>query len=345
MELVRYLLDHPGFELAAITSSSKKGHALAELCPSLLGKTDLTFTDPPELDTLVAAGGLDAVFLAVPPTASMPLVPSLLHSAVVIDLSADFRLKDPDVYQKWYLEEHCVPSLLAEAVYGQPELKRTQLYAAAQRHNEVQAPVLVACAGCYPTASALAIAPSLAAGVAQEQQVLVINAISGVSGAGKKVTESSLFCELNESLNAYGVATHRHTPEIEQVLSEEAGYSVRVQFTPHLAPLTRGLVSTATISLKPGQNAALLYEIYQTAYADEPFVQLLPLGQMPKSASVRGSNQAQVGIAFDERTNMLVASCAIDNLGKGAASQAIQCANIIFGYPETAGLTVLPPVV
>jgi N-acetyl-gamma-glutamyl-phosphate reductase len=266
------------------------------------------------------------------------MAPALLDAGVnVFDLSADFRLKDPAVFEHWYGAEHTAPELLSKAVYGLPELYRSQIVQAGK-------PALIACPGCYPTASALAAAPALAAGLTTPAPV-VINAISGVTGAGRKATATTHYCSVDENVNAYGVTTHRHTPEIAQTFSIEAGRAVSVVFTPHLAPLKRGLLATATIALQAGVDAEVLEVAYLTAYSDEPFVRLLPAGTMPRTESVVGSNCAHVGIAYDAPTNTLVASCAIDNLGKGAAAQAIQCANVVFGFKETVGLTAIPPVV
>jgi N-acetyl-gamma-glutamyl-phosphate reductase len=339
IELVHLILEHPEFELLLVTSDAEAGKSLAEVYPALTGKTDLHFSSLVELTGLAASIYLDAVFLAVPHTAAMMLVPTFLKQGVsVFDLSADFRLKNAMVYEAWYNVQHTAPTLLADAIYGLPELKRVQLYEAMQARTNRNKPVLVACPGCYPTASALAIAPALVSGAAEEQQIISINALSGVSGTGKKPTEKSHFCSINENAYAYSATLHRHTPEIEQTLTDEAGYPVYVQFTPHLIPLTRGLLATAVIRIKAGLNAEMLRTVYRTAYESEPFVYLLPAGQMPQTYHVRGSNNAQVGIAFDARTDMLVVSCAIDNLDKGAASQAIQSANIVFGLDETAGL-------
>ncbi|MCL1879606.1 MAG: N-acetyl-gamma-glutamyl-phosphate reductase [Actinomycetia bacterium] len=343
IELVRYLLGHPGFELAAAVSDSFASRPLAEVYPALQGSTDLTFV---KTDELTAIDGLQLVFLAVPHTAALALVPPLLMRGVnVVDLSADFRLRDPDTYSRWYQHPHTAADLLEKAIYGLPELCRAELHAGGQNWLAAGQPVLVASPGCYPTATALATAPVLAAGALNWEQPVIVNAISGASGMGRKATEGSVFVAVNEDIQAYGVAVHRHTPEIEQTLSKEAGRPVMVQFTPHLAPLSRGLLATATLFLLPGLGQETVDAVYQTAYADEPFVQLLPSGQMPHTNSVVGSNRAQVGVKVDVRSGLLVASCAIDNLGKGAASQALQSANIVFDFPEYLGLDAIPAVV
>jgi N-acetyl-gamma-glutamyl-phosphate reductase len=364
IELVRYLLGHPGFRLIAVTSDTDAGKPLAEVYPALLGRTELAFIEHGAIDTM---GSLDAVFLAVPHTAAMGIVPRLLARGIsVFDLSADFRLKDPAVYQQWYGVAHTAPQLLACAIYGLPEVNRSLLYqryqerqaarsssvfsvapefmATANASASVVAPVLVACPGCYPTASALAIAPALVVGFAAAAPI-IINAISGVSGAGRTPRPGTQFCGVNENVNAYGVGTHRHIPEISQIITWEAGKQLPVVFTPHLAPLTRGLLATVALQVKPSVSASALEGVYKVAYADEPFVRVLPLGVMPQTSSVVGTNNVRIGISLQEETSTLIASCAIDNLGKGAASQAIQCANIVFGFEETAGLITNPGVV
>jgi N-acetyl-gamma-glutamyl-phosphate reductase len=349
IELVRFLLGHPGFELIAVTSDGDAGKPLTELYPALIGKTQLTFSPHSAIGQLTK---LDAAFLAVPHTAAMKLAPALLaQGTAVFDLSADFRLNDATVYEKWYGTPHTAPELLPSAIYGLPELNRPLLAKRGQEFRESTAKqaqqanfALVACSGCYPTASTLAAAPVLVADFAAEGPV-VINAISGVSGAGRAPSQGKHFCTVNENVNAYGVATHRHTPEIAQIFAWQAGRQVPVVFTPHLAPLTRGLLSTVTIPIKSGVSAEHIVQLYAQAYEVEPFVHVLDYGTMPQTASVVGTNNAQVGIMLDEAAGVLVASCAIDNLGKGAASQAIQCANIVFGYSETSGLTSIPEVV
>jgi N-acetyl-gamma-glutamyl-phosphate reductase len=346
IELVRYLLGHPGFDLVAVTSDSEAGKPLAEVYPALTGQTELLFV---EHDAIEAIDDLDAVFLAVPHTTSMDRVGKLLaHGISVFDLSADFRLKDAAVFEEWYGVEHTAPELLPCAVYGLPEINRVLLDQRCQERlaasDPTSSPALVACPGCYPTASILAIAPALVVGFATAAPV-VVNAVSGASGAGRSPKQGSQFCSVNENVNAYGVGTHRHTPEIAQLFAWEAGRPLPVVFVPHLAPLTRGLLATVTLQLKRGVSAAALESVYKVAYAEEDFVQLLPYGVMPRTASVVGTNNAQVGIRFDETTGVLIASCAIDNLGKGAASQAIQCANIVFGFEESLGLIMNPGLV
>jgi N-acetyl-gamma-glutamyl-phosphate reductase len=341
IELVRYVLGHPAFELTLATSDGNAGQAIAELYPSFVGQTPLVFSRH-DIDAVKSSCAL--AFLAVPHTTALELAAELLAAGVsVIDLSADFRLTDAAIYQQWYGLEHSAPDLLGQAVYGLPELNRDQLKALAAALSEQ--PALVACPGCYPTATALALLPAFKAGMVDVQATVVVNAISGVSGAGRTPNAKSHFCSANEDLSAYSATTHRHTPEIEQTLSQAAGQPVQVSFTPVLAPLTRGLLSTVTVPLRSGILADDLWAAYDYAYGSEPFVHLLPAGSMPHASSVVGSNNAHVGIALDVRTGMLVASCAIDNLGKGAAAQAVQCANILYGLDEKTGLAALAAIV
>ncbi|MDR0501546.1 MAG: N-acetyl-gamma-glutamyl-phosphate reductase [Coriobacteriales bacterium] len=378
IELVRYILRHPKLGLISASSDSDAGLPLASLYPALNGRhfTGDIFVPHSKVVKQAQSKELDLVFLAVPHTAAMPLVYSLLEAQVcVIDLSADFRLRDASVYEKWYGHTHTHPELLKAAAYGLPELFREDLLALAKKRqknialaktdleinyveknklnkNLSQAVadngVLVANPGCYPTATALAIAPALRSGCVDTNASapIVVNAISGVSGAGRKATAITQFCTVDSNLNAYGATTHRHTPEIQQSLSRLAGRNdIGVVFTPHLAPLKRGMVSTVVAALNDDIDANELQKIYEKTYNNEVFVSVLPLGTMPQSAAVAGTNNAHVGIAICNETRSLVASCAIDNLGKGAAAQAIQNANIILGLEETIGLCEIGAIV
>lgn len=330
IEAARLVLAHPEFELVAATSNELAGSKLSDLYPNFIGVTDLAFSahdDAPLADC-------DVVFLAVPHTAAIAQAPALVEAGVaVIDLSADFRLKDPAVYEQWYQVKHTATDLLAEAAFGLPELFRDDLEALAERRAAGKG-VLVGCAGCYPTATSLAAAPLIRAGLLGEGPV-VADAVSGVSGAGKKATERTHFCFADENLEAYGVASHRHTPEIEQILGIEG----RLVFTPHLAPLDRGLLSTVTLPLGDREvDQAQLDELYCGFYANSPLVSVLTGGKQPKTASVAGTCRAHVAAVYNAHANVVVATGAIDNVGKGAAGQGVQCANIVFGLPETAGL-------
>lgn len=332
IELVRLVLRHPDLNLAVATSNELAGTPVATEYPGFVGATDLVFAthDDPALDAC------DLVFLAVPHTAALAMAPGLVaRGAVVIDLSADFRLKDPAVYEQWYATPHTAPELLARAAFGLPELFRADLErAASERAGGGSA--LIACAGCYPTATSLAAAPAIRAGLKAAEGVIVVDAISGVTGAGKKATARTHYCFIDENVEAYGVGTHRHTPEIEQIL----GIPGQVVFTPHLAPLNRGLLSTVSVPLAADapKDIASYEALYRDFYRDSAFVHVLDRGIMPKTSSVAGTNAAHIGLAVNERARMLVAVCAIDNLGKGAAGQAVQCANIVCGLPEPRGI-------
>jgi N-acetyl-gamma-glutamyl-phosphate reductase len=326
IELVRLLLSHPTFEIVAVTSAADAGHGVEDLYPALAG-CGLVFTEP-DVDAIACAA--EVAFLAVPHTAALDLAPTLLDAGVkVFDLSADFRLKDPSVYEAWYETKHTSPHLLAQAVYGLPELGREALSGAR----------LVACPGCYPTATILAAAPALEAGLAKADRVIV-DAKSGVSGAGRSATAGTHYCAVNESVAPYKVGSHRHTPEIAQALEQIAGSPVKVTFTPHLVSMTRGLLATVYLDAVDGLTADDAVEAYRTRYASEPFVTVHGAGRMPSTREVSGTNRAHIGVAVDA-SGMLVVACAIDNLVKGSGGQAVQCANIALGIDETAGL-ILP---
>lgn len=336
IELVRLLAQHPEFELVAITSNADAGQALSDVYPAFAGVSDLVFTthDDPRL------ASCDAVFLAVPHTAALAAAPGLIEAGVsVFDLSADFRLSDPAVYEEWYGTPHTAVDLLARRAFGLPELFGDDLADAAARRAAGEA-VLVACAGCYPTATSLGAYPAVDAGWAAEGAAVVVDAVSGVTGAGKSANARTHFCSADGNVEAYGVCRHRHTPEIEQIL----GLPDRVVFTPHLAPLKRGLLSTVNIPLSDaaaGLTDEAAVEYYRDFYAGRPFVRVLDAGRMPKTASVAGSNACQIGLAVNPRARMLVVTSAIDNLCKGAAGQAVQCADIVFGLDERCGLPLV----
>ncbi|MDH4139753.1 MAG: N-acetyl-gamma-glutamyl-phosphate reductase [Coriobacteriia bacterium] len=332
VELTRLVLAHPHLELSVVTSASQAGRAVGEVYPALAAYTDLAYEDP---DVSSVAERVTVVFLAVPHTAAMSIAPDLLEAGIlVIDASADFRLSDAETYESWYEVSHSAKHLLPEAVYGLPEMNRASLTGAR----------LVACPGCYPTASILAALPALESGATAGRHV-VVDAKSGVSGAGRTPTPGTHFPTVNESVQPYKVATHRHTPEIEQMLSRAAGREMRVTFSPHLVPMTRGLLSTVYLELDRGFSAEELVALYRERYADEPFVTVHDAGTMPSTAEVKGSNRAHIGLAVDAHTGTLIAACAIDNLVKGTSGQAIQCANIVLGHEETAGLSTPMPVV
>lgn len=331
IELVSLLLRHPDLEPAIVTSATDAGRAVEDLYPALAG-CGLVFEDP---DPVAIACAAEVAFLAVPHTAALAIAPALLEKGVkaVFDLSADFRLKEPATYEAWYDTKHTAPHLLDQAVYGLPELDRAPLEGA----------TLVACPGCYPTATVLAAAPAIESGIAKPGRVIV-DAKSGVSGAGRKATDTTHYCSADESVAPYKVGTHRHTPEIAQALSGLAGAPVAVTFTPHLVPMSRGLLSTVYLEAADGLTTADAVDAYRARYDHEPFVTVHPAGRMPATSEVRGTNRAHIGVAVDG-AGMLVAACAIDNLVKGSGGQALQCANIVLGFDETAGLAVTGPVV
>jgi len=328
-ELVGLLLGHPAAELTAVTSRQYAGQPLAALFPRCSGRTALCFEDP---DPASISGRVDAAFLALPHGVAAEQARVLLaHGARVFDLSADFRLRSTAVYRQYYGAEHPAPELLAQAVYGLVERYRESLREAR----------LVACPGCYPTSAILAAAPALAAGLVDTEPV-VINSLSGVSGAGRKVALEYIFPECHDSLRAYGVPAHRHLPEIEQELSLAAGPSaaVRASFTPHLVPVNRGIVTSIVLRLRdagPDAEKAVA-DAYGGAYAGEPFVRWLGSGRLPDTKFVLYTNICEVAARVDARTGLLWVGSAIDNLVKGAAGQAVQAFNVVFGLPETAGL-------
>lgn len=328
VELYRLLVNHPAVEVTCVTSRQNAGEPFAEVFPSLLGRTDLV-CDPVDAD--IVAEKADFVFTALPHQTAMEVVPGLLAAGKkVVDLSADYRLRDADVYEAWY-QPHTSPELLKEAVYGLPELYR----------ERVRSARLVANPGCYPTSVALALAPLLKNGLVDPAS-LIIDSKSGTSGAGRSAKVDSLFCEVDEGFKAYGVGKHRHTPEIEQTLSELAGLPVTVNFTPHLLPVNRGILSTCYANLKGMAETAELLKIFVDGYHREPFVRVHPQGSLPNLAFVRGSNYCDLGVVADPRTHRVIVVSAIDNLVKGAAGQAIQNMNLMLGLDETSGLRVVP---
>ncbi|HDQ04421.1 MAG TPA: N-acetyl-gamma-glutamyl-phosphate reductase [Deltaproteobacteria bacterium] len=327
-ELVRILLGHPEVELTAVTSRRFADMPLADVFPSLQGLTSLTYqcATPQEI-----AAQCDIVFLALPHGASMDIAPFFIQAGKkVIDLSADYRLRDIKMYEAWY-GKHKSIDVLSQAVYGLPEIYRV----------EIQKAQLVANPGCYPTSVILALAPALKNKLLETSSI-IINSASGVSGAGREPQISSLFCETAGSFKAYKVGKHRHTPEIEQELSSLSGEKISITFVPHLLPVKRGILSTIYADFKKGVSAAKLNELYSTFYAGENFVRISAPGNYPNISSVCGSNYCDIGTGVDERTNRVIIIAAIDNLIKGAAGQAVQNMNIIFGLPQHTGLLNIP---
>jgi N-acetyl-gamma-glutamyl-phosphate reductase len=320
---MRLVFAHPHLSLVHVTSASEAGRRVSDLYPALAG-IDLAFAEP-DADAVAAAA--DVAFLAVPHTAAMGLAPVLLDAGLtVIDLSADFRFDDASAYEATYGVTHTAPELSAEAPYGLPELGRDALAGAR----------LVACPGCYPTATLLAAVPALSAGLAGADRV-VVDAKSGVSGAGRTPSAAVHYCTANESLAPYKVAAHRHAPEITEGLRRATGVDVGVVFAPHLVPMNRGLLATVYLDA-PGIDIVRAHAAYAEAYDGEPFVTVHEPGRMPATAEVTGTNRAHVGLAVDEATGTLVVACVIDNLLKGASGQAVQCANLALGLPESEGL-------
>ena len=325
VELIRLLIGHPAVEIAALTSESYADASIAEVFPSVAGLLSLTCKkfDPQEV-----ARAADLIFLAVPHNTAMAAAVELVPlGRKVIDLSADFRIRDPGVYRQWYGVDHVAPDLLREAVYALPEVYRRSLAAAR----------LAAVPGCYPTAALLGLLPLVKRELIDPDSI-VIDAISGASGAGRKTELSLHFSELQENLKAYNVARHRHTPEIEQELSRWVGREVAVTFTPHLAPTVRGILATITATLAASRAVEDLLALYREWYQDEPFIRVLPEGRFPETKQVCGSNYCDIGLAVDGRTRRCVVVVAIDNLVKGASGQAIQAMNVMSGLDERAGL-------
>lgn len=322
VELIRLLVAHPDVELSVITSRAEAGNLVADMFPNLRGHVDLNFQIP----ALEVLRECDVVFFATPNGTAMGMVTELLEAGVkVIDLAADFRLKDPEEWKQWYGIEHNCPEILAEAVYGLPELNREAIKSAR----------IVANPGCYPTAVILGLAPLLEQGLVDDQH-LIADAKSGVSGAGRGASIATLLAEASENFKPYGVDGHRHLPEIKQSLSNICGHAVGLTFVPHLTPMVRGIEASLYAVI---QSADIdLQTIYQERYANEPFVDVLPAGTMPETRSVKGSNMCRISVFRPQQGDTLVISSVIDNLVKGAAGQAIHNMNIMFGLKETSGI-------
>ncbi len=319
-ELLRLLASHPELEVRLAGAETQAGTRVADLYPNLAAAyPDLVFTAA----TVDDCDGLDLVFLGLPHGLSQAIVPQLRGRVKwIVDAAADFRLKDPALYVTWYDQEHPAPELLAQAAYGIPELFRDELAGAD----------LVAIAGCYPTGAALALAPFVRAGLVETTGVIV-DAASGVSGAGRPAKPHTTFAAADENMTAYGLLTHRHTPEIEQATGAQ------VLFTPHLVPMTRGILSTVYATPVAGASRSDLLSCLADTYADEPFI--VVDDRIPGTKAVQGSNCAHLTVRHDERTGRLLVLSAIDNLVKGTSGQAIQCANVLAGLPETTGLPLV----
>ena len=329
VELSRLLYNHPEIEVTAATSRQYDGVPLAEVFPNLRGLTDLVCEN---LSIEELCQRADLFFAAVPHKTAMDLVPQLLQEGkMVIDLSADFRLRNADVYEKWY-QEHSSKEFIAQAVYGLPELYR----------EEIKSAKLIANPGCYPTSVILGIAPLLK-DKAINPATIIADSKSGTSGAGRSAKVGSLYCEVADGFKPYGVGRqHRHTPEIEQELNQLAGIEFKITFTPHLLPVSRGILSTIYASLIKDITVEDVYALYNKAYQNEPFVRVLKPGTLPATQHVRGSNFCDIGFSIDPANKRVIVTAAIDNVVKGAAGQAIQNMNIMCGFPEKMGLEVVP---
>ncbi len=323
-ELLRLLAQHGLATVKVLTSRQEAGKRADLIFPALRGYCDAVF-ELPDIERLARC---QAVFFATPHGTAMQMAPELVRRGVkVIDLSADFRLRDPAIYQRWYAHQHTALELLAEAAYGIPELHRAAIANAR----------LAAGPGCYPTAVQLALAPLLEAGVIHPRGI-VADCKSGVSGAGREAKIGSLFCETAESFKAYGVSGHRHLPEIEQGLAWVAGQPIGITFVPHLVPMNRGI--HATVYARLTQSGCDLQALFEKRYANEPFVDVLPAGEHPETRSVRGGNVCRLSAQLAPDGETVVVLSVIDNLVKGASGQALQCFNLMFGLPETLGLAV-----
>jgi len=324
VELLRILAVHPGATVHCITSRSEAGMPVADMYPNLRGHYDLAFSEP-SMDVLAEC---DLVFFATPHGVAMRMVPELMARNVrVVDLSADFRLKDLDVWASWYGMPHESPEWAEKAVYGLPEVAREAIREAS----------LVANPGCYPTAVQLGFLPLLEQGLVDPSR-LIADAKSGTSGAGRQGKIAMLHGEVGESFKAYAASGHRHLPEIRQGLSSALGGPVGLTFVPHLLPMFRGIEATLYAELVNPKDFDRVQALYEDRYRDEPFVDVMPFGSHPETRSVRGSNQCRMALHRQEQSNILIVSSVIDNLVKGAAGQAIQNMNIMFGLPETRGL-------
>jgi N-acetyl-gamma-glutamyl-phosphate reductase len=329
VELLRLLAIHPDVELTAITSRGEAGMPVADMFPSLRGYVDLAFADPATANL----NACDVVFFATPHGVAMSQAQALLASNVkVIDLAADFRLQDTAVFEKWYKMPHSCPDILTNAVYGIPELNREHIKSAQVIGNP----------GCYPTTVLLGLAPLLEQGLIDLSAPIIADSKSGVSGAGRKAEVATLFAESSDTMKAYGVAGHRHHPEIHAQLMQLAKTDLQFIFVPHLIPMIRGMLSTIYVKLTGQAKTIDLQALYEQRYQHERFVDVMPAGSLPETRSVRGSNQIRIALHSQADTGYLTLIVVQDNLVKGAAGQAIQNMNIMFGLPEAAGLQVVP---
>ncbi|SNT26661.1 N-acetyl-gamma-glutamyl-phosphate reductase [Noviherbaspirillum humi] len=330
VELLRLLAAHPGVELKAITSRKEDGMPVADMFPSLRGRVSLAFSAPDKAELTAC----DVVFFATPHGVAMAQARELLAAGVkVIDLAADFRLKDPAVFEKWYGMPHSCPDLLEEAVYGLPEINREAIRKAR----------IIGLPGCYPTSMQLGLAPLLAQGKPLvNESALIADCKSGVSGAGRKAEVHTLLAEAADNFKAYGVKGHRHLPETTQGLQAIAGRRIGLTFVPHLVPMIRGIHSTLYATILPEALDVDFQKLYEDHFRGERFVDVMPPGSHPETRSVRASNQLRIAVHRPEGGNLLVILVVEDNLVKGAAGQGVQCMNIMFGLEESTGLNMVP---
>jgi N-acetyl-gamma-glutamyl-phosphate reductase len=328
-ELARLLCNHPEISITVATSRQYDGQPLSDVYPHLRNRVDIVCRNHSVEEIAERA---DFIFCAVPHKTAMNIVPQLINAGKkVVDLSADFRLQDVALYEKWY-QKHSAPELISQAVYGLPELYREQ----------IQEAHLVANPGCYVTSITLALAPLLKAGCIDITSIIA-DAKSGTSGAGRAAAVGTLFCEVTDGFRAYKVGgSHRHLPEIEQNLSQLAGMELAISFTPHLLPISRGILSTVYANLSDDLHSSALHQLYHNMYDKQSFIRILEPGQQPATQYVRGSNYCDIGLEIDVRTNRVIITSAIDNIVKGASGQAIQNMNLMCGFPEETGLEQVP---
>jgi len=322
-ELIRLLLNHPHVNIKALTGDSQAGKKMGEVYPHL------AYAKLPPLISMneVDYAGIDVVFCCLPHGTTQEVVAKIPASVKVIDLSADFRLAKIETYAEWYGHAHRAPELQKQAIYGLTEHAR----------DAVKKSRLVACPGCYPTSAQLPLIPLLKEKLIEKDSI-IIDAKSGVTGAGRSAKQSNLYSEINDGFSAYAVGKHRHMPEIEQGLSQAAGSAVVIRFTPHLVPMNRGILSTIYVNLAAGKTAQDLRNALNNAYANEPFVHIAPAGIAPSTHMVRGTNRCMIGVFEDHKAGSAILISVIDNLTKGASGQAVQNFNLMFGFPETTAL-------
>jgi N-acetyl-gamma-glutamyl-phosphate reductase len=326
-ELLRLLALHPEVEISVVTSRTEKGRSVSDMFPHVRGYVDIAFTDP-SIDELSTC---DVIFFATPHGVAQSMMSEFINSGLrTIDLSGDFRLKDVDVWEHWYEQKHACPELIEQAVYGLPEIHREQIKNAK----------LIACPGCFPTVIQLGFLPLIEQGLVKTDR-LIADAKTGTSGAGRAAKVGMLLSECSDSFKAYGVSGHRHLPEMQQILSQaNDNQPLALTFVPHLVPMIRGIEATLYLELKPESAITLegIQKIYEQRYQNEPFVDVMPLGSLPETRSVKGSNMCRIALHQQPGSRMIIVLAVIDNLVKGSSGQAIQNMNIMFGLEETMGL-------